>query len=82
MSSKPFPRFCRDCRFSKPERHSDWNNRCFNPVVNANNSWALATNGYEGSISGADCHDERSKRSPFAKCGMKGKLWEPREDAK
>ena len=33
---------------------------------------------HEGQPSGVSCRNERQKRSPFALCGMKGKLWEPK----
>ena len=76
-NSKPFPVLCMDCRYSKPEPNSSWNNRCFHPKVVASDSWALANN-HEGKPTGVSCHDERRKRSIFAQCGMKGKLWEPK----
>ena len=74
---KPFPALCRDCKHSQPERRNYWNNRCFHPKVVASDPWALANNN-EGDPCGTSCLDERHKRSPFAPCGMKGKLWEPK----
>lgn len=76
--SKPFPALCRDCRHSRPEPSSNWNNRCFHPKVVSRDSWALASN-HEGESCGTSCRDERGKRSPFAACGMRGKLWEPQQ---
>lgn len=65
------PKFCAECKYSKPETNSPWNLRCVNPYVNANDSWALSSS----TIHGTTCSTERDKRF-FAACGMKGKLWE------
>lgn len=76
IKKKPYPALCRDCKWSRKEDHRDWYLRCSNPIINANDSWALA----KGSADyGSDTQQERSKRGWFAKCGMKGKLWEPKE---
>lgn len=66
------PMFCRDCKWSEPEKNSEWNLRCQNPTVNCHDAWALAStvNGR-----GVSCHAERDKKWP-AKCGMRGALWE------
>jgi hypothetical protein len=77
MSDKPFPALCRDCKWSQPENRSDWNNVCTNPSVVAVHPWALANN-REGLPAWPQCHDERNKRSWFAPCGIRGKLWEPK----
>ena len=74
MKDKPFPALCMDCKHAKPERGSNWNNRCFNPKVVASDSWALANND-QGAPYGSSCQAER-KKIWFAKCGAKGKLWE------
>lgn len=42
------------------------------PIVSAKDPWALAGG---GAIRGSDCRSERERRSLFAPCGMKGKLW-------
>ncbi len=73
---KPFPATCRECKWSKPVEKYDWNNKCFHPIVNAQDPWALSGNGSMGH--GSNCRDER-ERKWFAPCGMKGKLWEPRQ---
>lgn len=73
--TKPFPALCMECKHSIPEHGSPWNNRCFNQKVVASDSWALANNN-EGRPYGSSCRDERQKRSWFAPCGAKGKLWE------
>jgi hypothetical protein len=73
-----FPKLCMDCKHSKPEERSTWNNRCFHPKVVADDSWALANNN-EGKPYGVTCRDERRRRSWFAPCGMKGKLFERKE---
>ena len=72
--NKPFPVFCRDCRFSEPERDASWNLKCKNPIVNARDEWALASS---AGGAGTSCKDER-RVIWFAACGRKGKLWEPK----
>ncbi len=73
--SKPFPAFCKDCKWSTTEINREWYLKCFNPIINANDSWALSRG--EGNIPyGSDAQVERSKTGWFAKCGKKGKLWE------
>jgi hypothetical protein len=74
---KPFPAFCKNCMYSVPEKNYEWNNLCINPKVVSKYPWALANN-FEGKPNGKSCRDERSKKSWFALCGMKGKLWEPK----
>lgn len=73
--NKPFPALCLNCVHSKPEPNFSWCNRCFHPKVVADDAWALANN-FEGNPYGVNCSDERKRRSWFAPCGMKGKLWE------
>ncbi len=73
-----FPKLCMDCKYSKPEERSTWNNRCFHPKVVCADSWALSNNN-EGKPYGVCCRDERQKRSWFAPCGMRGKLFERKE---
>ena len=67
-------KFCKDCKHSQPERDSSWRLRCMNPLINKNDAWALSATTFTGS----DCHTER-ERGWFAKCGMKGKLYEARD---
>lgn len=74
--TKPYPLLCKDCFYSVPEEGSAWNLRCTNPVVNANDSWALATNS-KGTY-GSNCRSQREIKW-FGKCGMRGKLWMPKE---
>lgn len=77
--SKPFPALCKDCKWSVPEEgsRSSWSLRCVNPIVNAEDSWALAAG--DGRSAGSDPQSERRKTGWFfVKCGMKGKLWEPK----
>lgn len=69
--SKPCPALCKDCKYSKPEERSEWNLRCHNPVVNGKDPWALSSR----IMSGSECRAERGSKW-FAKCDMKGKLWE------
>lgn len=75
--NKPFPLFCKDCAHSAPEERSEWNLRCHHPAVNANDPWALSASSTRNSA-GTDCGIEREIKW-FAKCGMKGKLWEPKK---
>jgi hypothetical protein len=75
MTTKPFPAYCSECSHSRQEKNSAWNNECVHPIVNSRDPWALSTNG--GSWHGSSCREERSKRF-FARCGMSGKLWEPK----
>lgn len=74
---KPFPLLCRDCKFQVPEPGSAWNSMCLHPIVNAQNSWALANTGGAGQPAHTSAQEER-KRKWFVPCGMAGKLWEQR----
>jgi len=69
------PKFCKDCKWSEPEESSNWNLRCKNPIVNSKDSWALA----HATFHGSNCRDER-ERGFFSACGMKGKLWEKKDE--
>lgn len=71
--SKPYPALCKDCKHSNPQKGSDWNLLCLNPVVNADDPWALSRASV--SDSGSSCREER-QRKWLAPCGMSGKLWE------
>jgi hypothetical protein len=75
--NKPFPALCLDCRHSKTDERSPWTHKCFHPKVVASDNWALACN-YEGKPCGSSCVDERRRTGWFAQCGIKGKLWEPK----
>jgi hypothetical protein len=68
-----YPKFCRDCQYSKPEERSEWNLRCHHPNVNCKDEWALTSVKNDGS----SAVDER-KIKWFATCGREGKLYEPR----
>lgn len=68
----PFPKYCRDCKWSKPKKDSDWNLRCHHPIVNGHDQYAL---GASQEWRGVDCSSVRGKSWP-AKCGMRGALWE------
>lgn len=71
MSDKPEVLLCRECRWSKPETHSEWNLRCHHPAVTRNDSRALSSG---TAFSGTSCREERDHRW-FAVCGMAGKRW-------
>lgn len=65
---KPFPRLCKDCRFSREEWESSSSLACINAVVNANDPYALASKVRIGS----SCIIERGKGF-FSNCGKKKK---------
>lgn len=67
-------KLCKDCKWSIPDKQSPWALRCINLSVNSKNAWALS----RAKFNGSDASDERSNRSWFAVCGMKGKLHEPK----
>lgn len=72
-----FPKLCMECKHSKQDRQSSWSHGCFHPKVIMNDEWALANNN-EGKPCGVTCSEERRRRSWFAPCGMKGKLFTPK----
>lgn len=73
----PYPKMCRDCAHSSPDKDSPWELHCLHPVVNSKDPWALAT----VQPRGTNALHERAKdgllwwRKP---CGMRGALWEPK----
>lgn len=67
-------KFCKDCVYSHPDKHSEWTLRCRNPQVNATDEYALAYSDFKGT----ECVGERRNTSWFAKCGQKGKQWTPK----
>lgn len=68
------PRYCAACKFSEPEKGSEWNLRCLNKTVNMDDAWALAS----ATIGrGTNCHTER-ERGVFARCGKRGAQWMPK----
>lgn len=71
--NKPYPALCSECRHSTPEERSSWALRCTHPKVNGADPWALAS---AQKANGTDCRGERERKSWFAQCGIKGKLWE------
>ena len=71
---KPYPALCKDCKWSITDGNHHWNILCTNPVVNANDPWALTKD--EIQTHGSSAREERSKRGLFTRCGIKGKLWE------
>lgn len=64
-------KFCKDCKWAVPNKTSNLELRCLNPVVNAKDAWALG----QEQMSGTSCHSERG-RGFFSACGMKGRKWE------
>ena len=72
--TKPYPALCKDCKWSVPDGDRSWTLLCTNPIINANDPWALTKS--EDQIFGSSTRDERSRNHIFAKCGTKGKLWE------
>ena len=76
--TKPFPALCKECKWSVAENDREWNVNCVHPKVNACDPYALG--GGPGRIYGTGCVEERKRIGLFAKCGMKGKLWEPKDE--
>ncbi len=69
------PKLCKDCRYSEPEKGSEWVLRCFMPQVIVNDSWALSSTAKQGPLgSGVTCHMERDRKWP-APCGKRGAMW-------
>lgn len=74
-------KFCRDCMWSR-KVNTMKDLRCINPYVMSINSYALSSVASEIDDTtveynyGVACCLERDEKSWFAKCGMKGKLWE------
>lgn len=67
-----FPKFCRNCTWSKPEENSEWNLRCHNPKVAVSDQWNLSS----AKINGTSCVHEREKTwLLFPACGKSGKLY-------
>jgi hypothetical protein len=67
-------KLCKDCVWSEPEENSSWVLRCQHPIVNSKDAWALS----QAKFTGTACREEREVRW-FASCGMKGKLWHPKD---
>lgn len=77
-SKTPFPKLCVECKHSKPDLGNSNELRCMHPWVNALDPWALS----RAQIRGSETAHERSKRGIFGgMCGMRGRLWEPREQS-
>lgn len=79
MKNKPYPALCKDCKWSAMHEGRDWYLKCVNPIINAKDSWALSRAKGDTAY-GSDAQRERAKTGLFAKCGMKGKLWEPKNE--
>lgn len=63
-------KYCCECKYGKVK---GYDLRCFNPIVNAKDYWALSAVDIPGTSTAA----ERSARwYNFPSCGMAGKLWE------
>jgi len=67
-------KLCRDCKYAAPEKDSSWSLLCTNPEVNRKDPYMLSSNIPQGS----SARSEREQKW-FTPCGMKGKLWEPKE---
>ena len=73
------PKLCLECKYYEKDKDHPWRGKCFNYKVISSDPWALANN-YEGKPYGVSCLEERRNKSFFAKCGIKGKLWEPKNE--
>lgn len=70
------PKFCKDCKYSKPADGSAWELRCHNPKVNKDDPWALS----QQNTDGTNCSIERKLSAWFWNaCSKSGKLFEPKE---
>lgn len=76
MTKKPFPALCMKCKHSMSDQPTIYNNKCYHPLLIAADAEALARSD-ESRLYGVNRFIERGNRSPFARCGMRGKLWEP-----
>lgn len=74
-------KLCQNCKWSEPEKNFEWNNRCFHPQVIRTDRWALSKNAKDNDRRGCgvDTGPEREKRWPRGACGMRGALYEPKE---
>ena len=70
--SKPFPRLCKDCMYSKSRGGSL---QCFNLYVNADDPSFLSQ---DGMLEGTPCYAVRS-RGWAEECGKRGSLWKAKE---
>ncbi len=72
---KPYPCYCKDCKwFIRVTNVREKHNMCTNPMINATDADSLSS-----IIPGVRCKYEREKMV-FGLCGMRGKLWEAKED--
>jgi hypothetical protein len=67
-------KLCKDCKWSVSEAVGSWHLRCYHPVINAKDPAALGNATFTGSYT----QRERERTWWFAKCGIKGKLYEPK----
>ena len=67
-----YPKLCRDCKWALDRKEVTV--RCVNPIVNANDAYALSSghDKYRGTLT----TNERM-RGWFSPCGKTGKQWEP-----
>lgn len=70
-------RLCRECRHSVPITEISGELKCTNPIVNRKDSFALASG---KPFRGSSTIVERTKKWPFGECGMRGALWEKKDD--
>lgn len=63
-------KLCRNCVYSR-SRENDYELRCFNPLVNGDDAWALSS---KLALAGTSCRSER-ERVWFTPCGRKGKQY-------
>lgn len=69
----PTVRLCAECKYAHKTHPESTYTFCRNPVIAQIDADILSGYG-----EGAACRYERAK-TWFGKCGMKGKLWEPKE---
>jgi hypothetical protein len=74
--SKSFPRYCKNCKWYRYNSQYGTHTLCDNPILNSKNPDSLSS-----TLPGVLCKPERSKKY-FGLCGIKGKLWEVKENVK
>lgn len=80
MPTSPGLKCCADCLWVSFTSHlMEFGNRCQNPRVMVDDVSVLA-NSREGQPFGTLCFSERQRRR--GACGLKGRLWEPRQDTR
>lgn len=70
-------KYCTECKHSRIKTDPYNTLRCFNPLVNKDDTYMLAS--ISGSGYGTDCTEQRRHKVFFwsTGCGINGRYWEP-----